>query len=57
MVIFNFGWIYFLMFAALYESLSIPAAVMTSIPLGVGGSVIFSYIFGLPNDVYFKLRY
>lgn len=45
----------FLCLAALYESLSIPAAVMTSIPLGVGGSVIFSYIFGLPNDVYFQI--
>lgn len=45
----------FLCLAALYESWSIPAAVMTAIPLGVGGNMIFSYLAGFPNDIYFQI--
>jgi preprotein translocase subunit SecF len=45
----------FLCLAALYESLRIPMAVMTAIPLGIGGSIIFAHIFALPNDVYFQI--
>ena len=45
----------FLCLAALYESWSIPTAVMTAIPLGVGGSIIFSYLAGFPNDIYFQI--
>ena len=30
-------------------------AVMTAIPLGIGGSIIFAHSFGLPNDVYFQI--
>lgn len=45
----------FLCLAALYESWSIPAAVMTAIPLGIGGNIIFSYFAGFPNDIYFQI--
>lgn len=45
----------FLCLAALYESLSIPAAVMGAIPLGIGGNIIFSFITGFPNDIYFQI--
>ena len=45
----------FLCLAALYESWSIPAAVMTAIPLGIGGNIIFSYVVGFPNDIYFQI--
>ena len=45
----------FLCLAALYESLRIPLAVMTAIPLGIGGSILFAHLFGLPNDVYFQI--
>ena len=45
----------FLCLAALYESWSIPAAVMTAIPLGVGGNMLFSYLAGFPNDIYFQI--
>lgn len=45
----------FLCLAALYESWSIPTAVMASIPLGVGGNIIFSYFAGFPNDIYFQI--
>ncbi len=45
----------FLCLAALYESWSIPVAVMLVIPLGVLGSVALTSIRGLDNDVYFKI--
>lgn len=45
----------FLCLAALYESWSIPTAVMAAIPLGVGGNIIFSYLAGFPNDIYFQI--
>ncbi len=45
----------FLCLAALYESWSIPAAVMTAIPLGIGGNILFSYFAGFPNDIYFQI--
>lgn len=45
----------FLCLAALYESWSIPAAVMTAIPLGIGGNILFSYFSGFPNDIYFQI--
>ncbi len=38
----------FLCLAALYESWSIPTAVMSAIPLGIGGNILFSYFVGLP---------
>ncbi|WP_034912825.1 MULTISPECIES: multidrug efflux RND transporter permease subunit AcrB [Erwinia] len=43
----------FLCLAALYESWSIPFAVMLVVPLGVFGALIFTTLRGLSNDVYF----
>ena len=45
----------FLCLAALYESWSIPSAVMSAIPLGIGGNILFSYFVGFPNDIYFQI--
>ncbi|MGH8124704.1 MAG: multidrug efflux RND transporter permease subunit [Rhodanobacteraceae bacterium] len=45
----------FLCLCALYESWSIPVAVMLVIPLGVLGSVVLTSIRGLSDDVYFKI--
>jgi len=45
----------FLSLAALYESWSIPFAVMLVVPLGIFGSVLGVTLRGLPNDVYFKV--
>lgn len=45
----------FLSLAALYESWSIPFAVMLAVPLGIFGSTLGVTLRGLPNDVYFKV--
>ncbi len=45
----------FLCLAALYESWSIPVAVLLVVPLGVLGAVLFSLARGLPNDIFFKI--
>ena len=45
----------FLCLAALYESWSIPFAVMLVVPLGIFGAVLAVTFRGLPNDVYFKV--
>jgi multidrug efflux pump len=45
----------FLALAALYESWSIPVAVLLVVPLGVLGSLIAASMRGLSNDVYFKV--
>ncbi len=45
----------FLVLAALYESTSIPIAVLLVVPLGVLGAVAFTVLRGMPNDVYFKV--
>ena len=45
----------FLALAALYESWSIPFAVLLVVPLGVFGAVTAVLLRGLPNDVYFKV--
>ncbi|WP_072387868.1 efflux RND transporter permease subunit [Hyphomicrobium sp. CS1BSMeth3] len=45
----------FLLLAALYESWSIPLAVMLVVPLGVIGSVLAVTLRGMPNDVYFMV--
>ncbi|WP_418318247.1 efflux RND transporter permease subunit [Piscinibacter sakaiensis] len=45
----------FLALAALYESWSIPFAVILVVPLGVLGVVTASMLGGLANDVYFKV--
>ncbi|MFM7025808.1 MAG: efflux RND transporter permease subunit, partial [Limnohabitans sp.] len=45
----------FLCLAALYESWSIPAAVLLVVPLGVVGALVGVWLRGMPNDVYFKV--
>ena len=45
----------FLCLAALYESWSIPTAVMLVVPLGVLGAVLATLGRGLSNDVYFQV--
>lgn len=41
--------------AALYESWSIPVAVMLVVPLGIIGAVLANHIRGIDNDVYFQV--
>ncbi|MEO7599574.1 MAG: efflux RND transporter permease subunit [Opitutus sp.] len=45
----------FLCLAALYESWSIPLAVILVVPLGIVGALLATTLRGLPNDVYFKV--
>lgn len=45
----------FLCLAALYESWTIPVAVLMTVPLGILGAVIAAMLRGLPNDVYFTV--
>ncbi|MFM7085032.1 MAG: efflux RND transporter permease subunit, partial [Hyphomicrobium sp.] len=45
----------FLVLAALYESWTIPLAVLLTVPLGLLGAVIAAMLRGLPNDVYFTV--
>ncbi|WP_306226502.1 efflux RND transporter permease subunit [Bosea beijingensis] len=45
----------FLCLAALYESWSIPFAVMLSVPIGIFGALLAATLFGQTNDVYFKV--
>jgi multidrug efflux pump len=45
----------FLLLAALYESWTVPVAVLLIVPLGVLGSVLFSMGRGLAADVYFNV--
>ncbi|MCF3649244.1 efflux RND transporter permease subunit [Synoicihabitans lomoniglobus] len=47
--------IVFLCLAALYESWSIPAAVILIVPLGVIGTLLAAFWRDLPNDVYFQV--
>lgn len=45
----------FLLLAALYESWSIPLAVIMVIPLGVIGALLATFARGLSNDIYFQV--
>ena len=45
----------FLCLAALYESWSIPLAVLLAVPLGVLGAVLGATMRDMPNDVFFKV--
>ncbi|WP_297846319.1 efflux RND transporter permease subunit [Pseudomonas sp.] len=47
--------IVFLCLAALYESWSIPVAVMLVVPLGILGAVTATLLRGLSNDVFFQV--
>jgi len=45
----------FLGLAALYESWSIPVAVLLVVPLGLLGMITFCRLAHVPNDIYFKI--
>ncbi len=45
----------FLCLSALYESWTIPFAVLLAVPLGVLGAVLGASLRGMPNDVFFKV--
>jgi multidrug efflux pump len=45
----------FLVLAALYESWTVPIAVLLVVPLGVLGAVLFSMMRGMSADVYFNV--
>lgn len=45
----------FLLLAALYESWSIPAAVLLVVPLGILGALLFGMTRGMAMDVYFNI--
>ncbi|MBR0933313.1 multidrug efflux RND transporter permease subunit [Bradyrhizobium jicamae] len=45
----------FLLLAALYESWTVPLAVLLTIPLGILGAVVAATLRGLSNDVYFTV--
>lgn len=47
--------IVFLFLAALYESWSIPVAVMLAVPLGIFGAVLAVWTRGLSNDVFLQV--
>ncbi|MDR3377476.1 MAG: efflux RND transporter permease subunit, partial [Verrucomicrobiae bacterium] len=47
----------FLCLAALYESWSIPTAVLLVVPLGIVGALAATWLRGLENDVYFKVGF
>jgi multidrug efflux pump len=49
--------IVFLCLAALYESWSIPTAVLLVVPLGIIGALAATSLRGLSNDVYFKVGF
>lgn len=44
----------FLILAAQYERWLLPLAVVTAVPFAVFGSLLFTYIRGLNNDIYFQ---
>ena len=45
----------FLCLAALYESWSIPFAVMLIVPIGIFGALLFIYLRGMENDIYLQV--
>jgi len=45
----------FLLLAALYESWTIPLAVLLAVPLGILGAVVATSLRGLDNDIYFQV--
>jgi multidrug efflux pump len=47
--------IVFLVLAAQFESWILPGAVLTAVPFGILGALVFNWIRGLNNDVYFQI--
>jgi multidrug efflux pump len=53
---FAFGLIIvFLILAAQFESWTLPCSVMTAVPFGIFGALMFNWLRGLENDVYFQI--
>ncbi|HSR12391.1 MAG TPA: efflux RND transporter permease subunit, partial [Thermodesulfobacteriota bacterium] len=47
--------IVFLVLAAQFESWILPGSVLTAVPFGILGALVFNWIRGLNNDVYFQI--
>ncbi len=47
--------IVFLVLSAQFESWILPGAVLTAVPFGILGALIFNWLRGLNNDVYFQI--
>jgi len=47
--------IVFLILAAMYESWTLPGAVLTAVPFGLIGALVATWARGLENDVYFQI--
>jgi multidrug efflux pump len=47
--------IVFLVLAAQFESWTLPGSVMTAVPFGILGALVFNWLRGLDNDVYFQI--
>jgi len=47
--------IVFLVLAAQFESWTLPGSVMTAVPFGVLGALVFNWMRGLENNVYFQI--
>ncbi|MBP2630259.1 MAG: bepE 2 [Firmicutes bacterium] len=55
-IIFGMAFLFmFLCLAALYESWSVPLAVLLSVPLGVFGAFLFQYVRNLENSIYMQI--
>ncbi len=47
--------IVFLVLAAQFESWILPGSVLTAVPFGILGALVFNWLRGLDNDVYFQI--
>jgi multidrug efflux pump len=47
--------IVFLVLAAQFESWILPGSVLTAVPFGILGALVFNWLRGLNNDVYFQI--
>jgi multidrug efflux pump len=47
--------IVFLVLAAQFESWILPGSVLTAVPFGILGALVFNWLRGLENDVYFQI--
>lgn len=45
----------YLILCALYESLTVPLAVMAAVPMGLAGSFLFARWWGLENNIYMQI--
>ncbi len=45
----------FLILCALYESLTVPLAIILSVPFGLAGSFLFAKMWGIDNNIYLQI--